>query len=64
LGPDRLHWQGPAATINYRPNLSSGRAPHINKPTTVYISKKEEEEMVLDPTWVADTLADRSLVVI
>jgi hypothetical protein len=32
---ERLHWRGPAATVNYRPDLSSERAPHINKPATV-----------------------------
>jgi hypothetical protein len=30
-----LHWQGPGATVNDRPVLSSERAPHINKPTIV-----------------------------
>jgi hypothetical protein len=32
---ERLRWQGPAAIVNDRPVLSSDRAPHINKPTTV-----------------------------
>jgi hypothetical protein len=30
-----LRWGGPAATVNYRPVLSSERAPHINKPANV-----------------------------
>jgi hypothetical protein len=28
-------YSGPATTENYRPNLSSGREPHINKPVNV-----------------------------
>jgi hypothetical protein len=28
-------WQGPVATVNYRPVLSSERAPRNNKPATV-----------------------------
>jgi hypothetical protein len=31
-----LHWQGPGAIVNDRPVLSSERAPHINKPATVW----------------------------
>jgi hypothetical protein len=31
----RLHWRGPAARVNYRPVLSSERAPQNNKHTTV-----------------------------
>jgi hypothetical protein len=30
-----LRWQGPGAIVNDRPILSSGRAPHLNKPATV-----------------------------
>jgi hypothetical protein len=30
-----LHWRNPATTENYRADLSSERAPHINKPITV-----------------------------
>jgi hypothetical protein len=30
-----LRWEGPAATINYRKFLSSERAPHNKKPSTV-----------------------------
>jgi hypothetical protein len=33
-GPERVHWRCPAATENWRPDLSS-RAPKINKPVTV-----------------------------
>jgi hypothetical protein len=28
-------WRGPEAIVNDRPDLSSERAPHINKPATV-----------------------------
>jgi hypothetical protein len=35
LGLAELRWRGPAATVNYRPVLSSERALHNNKPTTV-----------------------------
>jgi hypothetical protein len=31
-----LRWQGPAATVNDRPVLSSERTPQINKPATVW----------------------------
>jgi hypothetical protein len=31
-----LHWQRPGAIVNDRPVLSSERAPHINKPATVW----------------------------
>jgi hypothetical protein len=30
-----LRWRGPAATVNYRPVLSSERALQYNKPGTV-----------------------------
>jgi hypothetical protein len=32
---ERLRWQGPAAHTKDRPDLSSERAPQINKPVTV-----------------------------
>jgi hypothetical protein len=32
---ERLRWRGPAAIVNDRPDLSSERAPHINKTVTV-----------------------------
>jgi hypothetical protein len=32
---ERLRWRGPATTENYRPDLSSERASHVNKPVTV-----------------------------
>jgi hypothetical protein len=31
-----LRWRGPGATVNHRPFPSSERAPHINKPATVW----------------------------
>jgi hypothetical protein len=31
----RLRWRGPAATVNYRPVLSSERALQNNKPATI-----------------------------
>jgi hypothetical protein len=31
----RLRWRCPAKTENYRPDFSSERAPHNNKPATV-----------------------------
>jgi hypothetical protein len=31
-----LRWRGPATIVNGRPVLSSERAPHINKPATVW----------------------------
>jgi hypothetical protein len=30
-----LRWRGPTATVNYRPVLSSEKAPHFKKPSTV-----------------------------
>jgi hypothetical protein len=33
---DWLRWRGPAAILNGRPVLLSERAPHINKPATVW----------------------------
>jgi hypothetical protein len=33
---ERLHWRRPAARTKDRPVLSSKRAPHINKPATVW----------------------------
>jgi hypothetical protein len=32
---ERLRWRCPAKTVNYRPDFSSERAPHINKSATV-----------------------------
>jgi hypothetical protein len=45
-----LRWQGPAATVNYRPVLSSERVPII---TNLQLSKekfKEKKKMVMSPT--------------
>jgi hypothetical protein len=33
---ERLRWRCPATTENYRPDISSERAPHINKPIIAY----------------------------
>jgi hypothetical protein len=48
-----LRWQGPAATVNDRPILSSKRAPHINKPTI-----DSNKNLVLSPRWVLDSKTD------
>jgi hypothetical protein len=37
-----LHWRGPAATVNYRPVLSSERALQNNKPATKKISRRKK----------------------
>jgi hypothetical protein len=39
---ERLRWRGPATTENYRPDLSSERAPHICKPVIKNNFKKEK----------------------
>jgi hypothetical protein len=39
---ERLRWRCPAKTENYRPDISSGRAPHINKPKTVKKNNQSE----------------------
>jgi hypothetical protein len=36
LIPEWLRWRGPAAIVNDRPVLSSDRAPHMDKPATVW----------------------------
>jgi hypothetical protein len=38
-----LRWQGQAATVNYRPVLSSERAPQNNKPPLSKENFKEKE---------------------
>jgi hypothetical protein len=45
----RLRWRGPAATVNYRPTLSSERALQNNK---------EKEKLVAGPRCVSDTKTD------
>jgi hypothetical protein len=40
-----MRWRCPAKTGNYRPNFSSERAPHINKPETVNNNKIIKEGM-------------------
>jgi hypothetical protein len=49
-------WQGPEAIalVNYRPILSSERAPHIKKPATV----RQERNLVMRSTWGPDTKTD------
>jgi hypothetical protein len=37
-----MGWRGPAATVNYRPNLSSERVLQNNKPVTVKKNLKEK----------------------
>jgi hypothetical protein len=39
---ERLRWRGPAATVNYRPILSSGRVPH--KEIETQLSKENFHE--------------------
>jgi hypothetical protein len=53
----RLRWRYPAKTEKYRPNFSSERAPHINKPETVKKkkSKREWEKLLASSRWVLDT---------
>jgi hypothetical protein len=46
LNSEGLRWQGPAATINYRPVLSSERVLQ-NKPATVYRKLKGERKIGL-----------------
>jgi hypothetical protein len=54
----RLRWRGPAATVNYRPVLSSERALQSNKPATSKENFKEKEKLVAGPRWVPDTKTD------
>jgi hypothetical protein len=59
FSPEGLSWRGPAATVNYRPVLSSERALQNNKPATVYKENvKEKEKLVAGPRWVPDTKTD------
>jgi hypothetical protein len=51
--------KSPAATINYRPILSSERAQHIEKTANVkIISKEMKEKLVAGPRWRPDTRTD------
>jgi hypothetical protein len=58
LGPAGLRWLGPAATVNYRPVLSSERALQNPKPASVKKNFKEKEKLVAGPRWVLDTKTD------
>jgi hypothetical protein len=43
---ERMLWQEPATAVKYRPDFSSERAPHTNKPINVYqIIKKREQKI-------------------
>jgi hypothetical protein len=44
LGPEKTSMSRPIATLNYRPTLSSERAAHIIKYSSVYRSIISEEE--------------------
>jgi hypothetical protein len=44
-----LVWQGQAATANYRPILSSERAPHNNRPKLSIKDSKEKEIVMAGP---------------
>jgi hypothetical protein len=49
------------ATVNYRPILSSERAPHINKPPNSSNSNPKLtviKNLVMGPRWVSDTKTD------
>jgi hypothetical protein len=48
-----LCWRGPAATVNYRPILSSERVLQNNKENL-----KEKEKLVAGPKWAPDTKTD------
>jgi hypothetical protein len=49
-----LRWQGPSATIHYRPVLSSERALQITNPQLSKESFMEKEKSVAGPRWVPD----------
>jgi hypothetical protein len=54
---EALRWRGPAATVNYRPVLSSERALQItNHNCLKTISRRKK--LVADPRWVPDTKMD------
>jgi hypothetical protein len=44
-----LRWQGQAATVNYRPILSSERASQNNKPQLPKENFKKKEKLVMGP---------------
>jgi hypothetical protein len=44
-----LRWRGQEATVNYRPALSSERAPQNNKPQLSKEYFKEKEKLVTGP---------------
>jgi hypothetical protein len=56
-----LRWRGPAATVNYRPILSSERALQNNKLTNPKLFKenfKEKGKLAAGPSWVPETKTD------
>jgi hypothetical protein len=58
LSPAGLCWRGLAATVNYRPVLSSERALQITNPQLPKENFKEKEKLVAGPRWVPDTKTD------
>jgi hypothetical protein len=63
FSPAGLRWRGPAATVNYRPVLSSERAYKITNPQLSKENFKEKEKLVAGPRWVPDTKMDWRLTV-
>jgi hypothetical protein len=60
-----LSWRGPAATVNYKPVLSSERALQNNKPASVWRHSQGERKIgrgsqmgVWHQDWLADWLSD------
>jgi hypothetical protein len=52
----------PAATVNYRPVLSSERTLQNNKPQLSKKNLKENEKLVAGPRWAPDTKTGRLIV--
>jgi hypothetical protein len=49
---ERLRWRGPSTIENYRPDLSSERAPHVNKLRNcliIILKKKKKEKLGRGP---------------
>jgi hypothetical protein len=53
-----LRWRGPAATVNYRPVLSSERALKITNSNCLKENLKDKEQLVAGPRWASDTKKD------
>jgi hypothetical protein len=53
-----MRWRGPAATVNYRPVLSSERTLKITNPQLSKENIKEKDKLVADPRWAPDTKTD------